>query len=89
MRRPKWTTSESATRLDSVDAVHRHRVGDRHVRRGRSANTVACALRDEERRDWSPLGHGGREVLTEIIGAQAGVDGVDDLGVVDRLQIWR
>jgi hypothetical protein len=44
--RLQGTTSWSATRLDSVDAVHRHRVGDGQVRRGRSSNTVARAMRD-------------------------------------------
>jgi hypothetical protein len=33
-----------------VDALHRHRVGDRQVRRGRSPITVACAYLSEQRR---------------------------------------
>jgi hypothetical protein len=47
--RPLGTTSGSATRLDSVDAMQGHRVGDRQVRRGRSSNTRRRAEGEQPR----------------------------------------
>ena len=41
---PHRTSSRSVTRLDAVDAVHRHDVGAREVREGRSSHPVALAI---------------------------------------------
>jgi hypothetical protein len=40
--------SESAPPFDSVDALHTHPIGDRHLRRRRSSDTVAIELRVEQ-----------------------------------------
>jgi hypothetical protein len=50
------TTSGSATRLDSADAVHRYDVGDHRVR---SPEILACAMRDDQPRS----GRGRRGVV--------------------------
>ena len=42
------TSSRSVTRLDAVDAVHRHDVGAREVREGRSSHPVALAIRGSD-----------------------------------------
>ena len=69
------TPSGSATRLDSLNAVHSHRVGDRQVRRGRSSNTVASALRETEQRRGSRMkvSQSTRPLTTPALSRAAGV----------------
>ena len=47
-----WTGRPAGARrgFDSVDAVHRHGIGDQQVGRRRNSNTVACGLRDDRQR---------------------------------------
>lgn len=44
-RRSLWTSTGSATRLDGVDAAHRHDNGARKIAAGRDSNTVAIPIR--------------------------------------------